>query len=75
MECREVREVVFLYTDNEMEDDLLVVFRSHVAGCPRCADRILRAQMFLRVVRQRSPRLPAPERLRSRILTSLPKRR
>ncbi len=75
MKCREVKEVVFLYTDNEMEDDLLVLFRSHVASCPRCADRILRAQMFLRVLRQRSPRLPAPESLRVRIRTSLPGRR
>ena len=75
MECREVKKVVFLYTDNEMEEDLLLSFRRHVDMCPGCAARIHHAKVFLRVVRQRSPRMTAPERLRVRILTSLPGRR
>jgi mycothiol system anti-sigma-R factor len=75
MECREVKKVVFLYTDNEMEEELLISFRRHVAMCPGCAERIHHAKIFLRVLRQRSPRVAAPERLRVRILTSLPNRR
>lgn len=75
MECREVREVVFLYTDNEMGEELLISFRHHVAHCPRCAARIVRAETLVRVVRQRCSRAAAPERLRTRILTRSPHRR
>ena len=75
MECREVREVVFLYTDNEMGEELLISFRRHVAHCPRCAARISRAETLVRIVRQRCIRTAAPERLRTRILTRSPHRR
>ena len=75
MECREVREVVFLYTDNEMGEELLISFRRHVELCPGCAARISRAETLLRVLRQRSVRAVAPERLRARLLTRSPHRR
>ena len=75
MDCRQVREVVFLYTDNEMGEDLLVSFRSHLDRCPGCAARMLRAARVVRLVRQRTVRARAPERLRIKILTSFPHRR
>ena len=75
MECREVREVVFLYTDNEMGEELLISFRRHVELCPRCAARISRAETLLRILRQRCVRAVAPERLRARLLTRSPHRR
>ena len=75
MECREVREVVFLYTDNEMGEELLISFRRHLELCPRCAARISRAETLVRIVRQRCVRAAAPDRLRRRILTSFPHRR
>lgn len=75
MKCREVREVVFLYTDNEMGEELLVSFRRHLAHCPGCAARIVRAERLVRLVRKRCVRAAAPERLRVRILTSFPHRR
>jgi len=71
MDCRKVREVVFLYADNEMEGDLLVSFRQHVAICPECARQTVYAERLITVVRTRCVRAPAPERLRLRILTSL----
>lgn len=70
MECREVREVVFLYTDNEMGGELLISFRRHLELCPGCAARISRAETLVRILRQRCARAAAPERLRHRILTS-----
>ena len=75
MECREVREIVFLYTDNEMGEELLISFRRHVELCPRCAAQISRAETLVRIVRQRCIRASAPARLRRRILTSFPHRR
>ena len=75
MKCSKVREVVFLYTDNEMEEELLVAFREHLVVCPECARRLDYTRRVLTVVRSRCARARAPDSLRQRILTSLPHRR
>lgn len=75
MKCSKVREVVFLYTDNEMEEELLIAFREHLVICPECARRLDYTRRVLTVLRSRCARARAPERLRQRILTSLPHRR
>lgn len=75
MNCHRVREVVFLYTDNEMGEELLVSFRAHLSLCPECARRADYTRRLLQIVRQYCKPAPAPERLRQRILTSLPHRR
>jgi mycothiol system anti-sigma-R factor len=75
MNCQRFREVVFLYTDNEMGEDLRIDFQQHLELCPRCARRIDRARRLLSLLRARCARASAPERLRVRILTSLPHRR
>ena len=67
--------MVFLYTDNEMGEELLISFREHMQLCPRCASRISRTERFLTLLRERCVRTSAPQRLRERILTSLPHRR
>ena len=71
MDCHKVREVVFVYADNEMEGELLVSFRQHVAICPECARRTVFAERFITVVRKRCAKAVAPEHLRQRILTGL----
>jgi len=71
MDCRKVREVVFVYTDNEMEGDLLISFREHVALCPECRRQTVYAQRLVAVVRRRCARAAAPEQLRQRILEGL----
>ena len=71
MDCRKVREVVFVYADNEMEGELLISFRQHVAICPECARQTVFAERLVMVVRQRCVRALAPEQLRRRILTGL----
>ena len=71
MNCRKVREVVFVYTDNEMEGELLISFRQHLAMCPECARQTVFAERLVMVVRQRCVRTLAPEQLRRRILTGL----
>jgi mycothiol system anti-sigma-R factor len=75
MDCREVSESLFLFVDNEMEADLLISFRDHVAGCPGCAKRMDYTRKFLWLVRERCGRCTASHDLRLRILTSLPHRR
>lgn len=74
MNCTRVKEVIFLYTDNEMEEELLVSFREHLVLCPHCARKIEYTERMLKVLRKGCTRTPAPESLRRRILTSLPHR-
>ena len=75
MDCRKVREVVFLYTDNELEESIVISFREHLELCPKCARRIAVTQHLMTLFRKRCARTVAPEGLRRRILTSLPHRR
>ena len=75
MNCTRVKEVIFLYTDNEMEEELLISFREHLVLCPKCARQIAYTQRVLKVLRKGCSRTPAPEGLRRKILTSLPHRR
>jgi mycothiol system anti-sigma-R factor len=74
MDCRQVKEVVFRYIDNEMDADLLLSFRNHVALCAKCRQHVSGKEWVVIRVR-RCRRTAAPVRLRRRILTSLPHRR
>ncbi len=75
MDCKEVSETLFLFVDNEMEQSVLILFQSHLAGCPGCAQRMDYTRKLLWLVRERCERCTAPQNLRSRILTNLPHRR
>lgn len=75
MNCKRVNEVLYLFFDNELEDDLLAGFRSHMNGCPDCARRLDYTRKLLFLVRECCRRQSAPERLRVRILASMPHRR
>jgi len=75
MNCKRVNEVLFLFFDNELEDDLLDPFRDHTNGCPVCARRLDYTRKLLLLVRECCRRESAPERLRLRILASMPHRR
>ncbi len=76
MNCKKIKEeLVFLFADNEMGQELLISFRRHVSDCPHCAREAQRARLFLTVLRERAARRPVPRGLRSKILASLPHRR
>lgn len=74
MDCKEVGSVLFLFFDNEMEDDLLTPFRDHVARCGDCARQMDYTRKLLLVVRERCVRCNCPDGLRHRILTNFPHR-
>ncbi len=74
MDCKRVVEVIFLFFDNEMDEELLTPFRDHVSHCGDCAKRIDYTRKLLMVVRQRCLRCTAPDRLRHRILFNMPHR-
>ncbi len=75
MDCKECCSALYLFFDNELEEDLLVPFNDHVGQCGHCAGRLRYTRRLLMIVRQ-SPgvRCCAPERLRVRILASLSQR-
>jgi mycothiol system anti-sigma-R factor len=75
MDCKEVSAALFLFFDNELEEELLTPFRDHVDGCGHCAKQLDYTRKLLLVVREKCTRCCAPETLRHRILTSLPHRR
>ena len=76
MNCKQVKEeMVFLFADNEMGQEMLVAFRRHVSACPHCAREARLARTFLTLVRKRVVRRAAPRGLRSKILASFPHRR
>ena len=75
MDCKEVSLVLFLFFDNEMEEETLTPFKDHVGGCGDCAKQVDYTRKLLLIVRERTVRCPAPESLRHRILTHLPHRR
>lgn len=74
MDCKEVSVVLFLFFDNELEEELLAPFRDHVAGCGHCARQMDYTRKLLLVVRERCHRCAAPDDLRVRILTRMPHR-
>lgn len=74
MECKKVTEVLFLFFDDELEEELKASMQDHLTRCPGCASRLAYTRKLLILVRQRCVRRMAPPRLRARILSSLPHR-
>jgi mycothiol system anti-sigma-R factor len=75
MDCKEVSDTLYLFFDNEMEEELLAPFRDHVGSCGDCAKKVDYTRKLLWIVRERTYRCSAPDRLRIRILTSFAHRR
>jgi mycothiol system anti-sigma-R factor len=74
MDCKEVRESLFLFADNEMGEELQSPFRDHVAQCPHCSQYMTYTLKLLLVIRERCTRCSAPDGLKNRILTHFPHR-
>ncbi len=75
MKCKEIcEELVFRYTDDEMEQEMRVAFKLHMAHCPECARKTRQAETLVMVVRRRIVRTTAPVQLRLRLLAGLRRR-
>jgi mycothiol system anti-sigma-R factor len=74
MDCHRVREAMFRATDNELEPDAIEPFRDHLRLCPECAHYYCYVTKLVALIRERCMRLPAPSRLKVRILSSFPHR-
>lgn len=71
MNCRDAREVVFLVTDNEAGQEVVISFQRHLEHCPECARQAEYMQRLLATVRRGCCRVAAPPALRVRILTTM----
>jgi len=75
MDCKQVKEeLVFLFIDNEMGQEILIAYHEHISHCPHCAQELRYTRRLIATVRRTSQRQPAPDRLRKRILSSMPHR-
>lgn len=71
MDCKRVKEVIYLFVDNEMEDDLRGPFEQHLAECKGCDQSISRTRRTLVIIRERCSRVRASDSLRRRIVERL----
>lgn len=75
MDCSRFEEILFLSCDDgQLEQETILLYRQHVELCPECARRAAYTSRLLAVLRQRCRRAAAPDRLREKILSSLPHR-
>ncbi|MBZ0111084.1 MAG: hypothetical protein K8J08_01350 [Thermoanaerobaculia bacterium] len=71
MDCQRIHESMFLVSDNELEDEFIIVFREHLDCCTGCSNRFEYVTQLLTIVRKRCHRVTAPEGLEIRIRRSL----
>jgi anti-sigma factor (TIGR02949 family) len=72
MDCKECCSALYLFFDDELEEDLRIPFNDHIGQCGHCARRMQFTRRLLAIVREStSVRCCAPERLRIRIRASL----
>lgn len=71
VDCGQIKELLFLYYDNELDSTTMVSFYRHVERCPECWRQVGYTTRFLTTVTLRARRSVAPMELRQRILTLL----
>ncbi|MGH9380227.1 MAG: mycothiol system anti-sigma-R factor [Thermoanaerobaculia bacterium] len=67
MNCRDFKEVRFLFIDADLAQETRIAFQKHWEHCPECARMAQLTQQVLQLVRSRCCREAAPVKLRDRI--------
>lgn len=67
--CEENRQRIFLYLDDELRDEDLAAFESHVKACAACRQTLEAERRFVEDVRSARPLYTAPAELRARVET------
>jgi mycothiol system anti-sigma-R factor len=71
MDCQRASEIMFLFLDDEMDEDAKAPFQHHLDECGPCACRVAYTRKLLLLIRQRCARYAAPKDLRRRIQVTL----
>lgn len=71
VDCRQIKELLFLYYDNELDSTTMVSFYRHAERCPECWRQVGYTTRLLTTVTLKTRRSVAPTELRERILTLL----
>lgn len=76
MNCQSVRQLLYLFADTELDEELRTRLAGHLEQCSGCAAEAGTTHRVVVVLRRRCQclRVRAPESLRIRILASLPHR-
>lgn len=69
-DCEQLREVLSLFIDNELDEDVAHSLRLHADLCPACADAV-DVQRHLRALLRRCCEQSAPEEVRARVITRI----
>lgn len=73
MQEKSLRELAYLYLDDEMDAETLSSFRVRIETCLKTQQETSYCMQLLTLIRQRCPRQKAPRRLRRRIIAVLEK--
>src|SRR6267142_2324254 len=66
-QCKEIRNQIAFYLDDELEGGERTEFDAHLRVCETCREVFVREQRFLESVRDCSPLYSAPSDLRARV--------
>ena len=68
MQDKSLRELAYLFLDDEMDAETKQVFRTRIECCLETKATTSYCRELLTLVRQRCPRRPAPRQLRQRVI-------
>lgn len=71
--CEEVRDHLYELLDREMADEQMGRLKAHADTCPECTEAA-QAERHMREIIRRSCAEPAPDSLRTKVVTDLTRR-
>lgn len=71
MPCVEVRSMMYLYIDNEVDEMHYLSITTHLTECPPCEEIITAERSMLALVKRSCVCPPAPEELRVKIVSQI----
>ncbi len=74
MKCEDVREIITLFVEGELDNDTSKIVRAHIDSCEKCKALESDAKEILHSLRSVKP-LPVPERMNEKILKRTSRKR
>ncbi len=74
MKCEDVREIITLFVEGELDDDTSKIVQAHIDSCEKCRSLEFDAKEILHSLRSAKP-IPVPERMIEKILKRTSRKR